>query len=223
MSPSPASSSRAEATQAQGRKIQREIDAVEAGASNDSKKEPKAMQAGAHEYPTGFEPQHHAKPGFESEVRPAPMFEAPGYKGSEKLKGKAALITDGDSGIGRAIAVLYAREGADVAIVYLNEHDEAKQTKRSVEAEGQRFILIPGDVSDCHFCKQAVEHTVRELGHLDILVNNAAYQEHVPDIDHLTDEHFDRTLKTNLYGYFFMAREAAKHIPQAARTFSTIR
>jgi NAD(P)-dependent dehydrogenase (short-subunit alcohol dehydrogenase family) len=149
------------------------------------------------------------------------MYEAPGYKGSEKLKGKIALVTGGDSGIGRAVAVLYAREGADVAIVYLNEHDDAKETKRAVETEGQRCILIPGDVSDSKFCKQAVEQTVRELGHLDILVNNAAYQEHVPDIDHLTDEHFDRTLKTNLYGYFFMARAAAKHIPYGGAIVNT--
>jgi NAD(P)-dependent dehydrogenase (short-subunit alcohol dehydrogenase family) len=216
-----ASSQRAEAAQQQGRKIQREIDALETGASNDSKKEPKAMQAGAREYPTEFEPQHHAKPGLESKVRPAPMYEAPGYKGSEKLKGKVALVTGGDSGIGRAVAVLYAREGADVAIVYLNEHDDAKVTMSAVEAEGQKCILIPGDVSDSAFCKRAVEQTIRELGHLDILVNNAAYQEHVPDIDHLTDERFDRTLKTNLYGYFFMAREAAKHIPYGGAIVNT--
>ena len=216
MSPSQnhaSSPQRAEATWQQGRKIQREIDATEAEPANSSKKEPKAMQAGAREYPTDFPPQHHAKPGHEREVRPAPMYDAPGYKGSEKLQGKIALITGGDSGIGRAVAVLYAREGADVAIVYLNEHKDAEETKRAVEAEGQRCVLIPGDVSDSRFCRQAVERTVRELGHLDILVNNAAYQEHVPDIDHLTDEHFDRTLKTNLYGYFYMAREAAKHIP----------
>jgi NADP-dependent 3-hydroxy acid dehydrogenase YdfG len=222
MSPKHASSSqRAETAHQQGRKIQREIDATEAKASNNSKKEPKAMQAGTREYPTEFPPQHHAKPGLESQVQPAPMYDAPGYKGSEKLQGKVALITGGDSGIGRAVAVLYAREGADVAIVYLNEHEDAEETKRAVEAEGQRCILIPGDVSDSRFCKQAVERTVRELGHLDILVNNAAYQEHVPDIDHLTDEHFDRTLKTNLYGYFYMAREAAKHIPYGGAIVNT--
>jgi NAD(P)-dependent dehydrogenase (short-subunit alcohol dehydrogenase family) len=94
-----------------------------------------------------------------------------------------ALVTGDDSGIGRAVSVLYAREGADVAILYLNEHDDAEQTKKAVEAEGQKCILIPGDVSDSKFCRQAVEQTVRELGHLDILVNNAAYQEHAPDID----------------------------------------
>jgi NAD(P)-dependent dehydrogenase (short-subunit alcohol dehydrogenase family) len=207
------SSQHAEATQQQGSKIQRGIDALDAKTSNERKEEPKAMQAGTREYPTQFPPQHLAKPGREGEVRPAPMYDAPGYKGSEKLKDKIALVTGGDSGIGRAVAVLYAREGADIAIVYLNEHEDANETKKAVEAEGRRCILIPGDVSDSRFCKQAVEQTVRELGHLDILVNNAAYQEHVPDIDHLTDEHFDRTLKTNLYGYFYMAREAAKHIP----------
>ena len=217
----PSSSPRAEAAEQQGRKIQREIDAAEAKPSNESKKEPKPMQAGMREYPTEFPAQHHAKPGLESEVRPAPMYDAPGYKGSEKLKDKVALVTGADSGIGRAVAVLYAREGADVAIVYLNEHEDAKQTKKAVEAEGQRCILIPGDVSDSRFCKKAVEQTLQELGQLDILVNNAAYQEHVPDIDHLTDEHFDRTLKTNLYGYFFMAREAAKHIPYGGAIVNT--
>jgi NAD(P)-dependent dehydrogenase (short-subunit alcohol dehydrogenase family) len=224
MSPSQkhaSSSQRAEATQQQGRKVQREIDAIEAKPSNSSKKEPAAMQAGTREYPTEFPPQHHAKPGLESEVRPAPMYDAPGYKGSGKLEGKVALVTGGDSGIGRAVAVLYAREGADVAIVYLNEHEDAEETMRAVEAEGQRCILIPGDVSDSRFCKEAVNQTVRELGHLDILVNNAAYQEHVPDIEHLTDEHFDRTLETNLYGYFYMAREAAKHIPYGGAIVNT--
>jgi NAD(P)-dependent dehydrogenase (short-subunit alcohol dehydrogenase family) len=215
------SSQRADATQRQGTKIQREIDALDAKTSNESEKEPKAMQAGAREYPTEFPPQHLAKPGRELEVRPAPMYDAPGYRGSEKLKDKIALVTGGDSGIGRAVAVLYAREGADIAIVYLNEHEDATETKKAVEAEGRRCILIPGDVSDSRFCKQAVEQTVRELGHLDILVNNAAYQEHVPDLDHLTDEHFDRTLKTNLYGYFYMAREAARHIPYGGAIVNT--
>ena len=123
-----------------------------------------------------------------------------------------ALISGGDSGIGRAVAVLYAREGADIAIVYLDEHDDAKDTKRAVEAEGRRCILIPGDVSDAGFCKDAVETTVGALGHLDILVNNAAFQEHENDIEKLSDEQFDRTLKTNLYGYFYLARAAIPHM-----------
>ncbi|HVY12856.1 MAG TPA: SDR family oxidoreductase [Alphaproteobacteria bacterium] len=207
-------SERAEKTAQQGLKIQREIDEAETRQpSNQSKKQPQAMQAGMREYPTEFAPQHLAKPGMESEVQPAPMYDAPGYKGSEKLQDKVAIITGGDSGFGRAVAVLYAREGADIAIVYLNEHEDAEETKKAVEAEGRRCILIPGDVSDSKFCRMAVEKTVKELGKLDILVNNAAYQEHTPDIEHLTEEHFDRTLKTNLYGYFFMAKEAVRFIP----------
>jgi NAD(P)-dependent dehydrogenase (short-subunit alcohol dehydrogenase family) len=145
------------------------------------------------------------------------MYDAPGYKGSDQLLDKVALITGGDSGIGRAVAVLYAREGADVAIVYLNEDNDAEDTKRAVEKEGRQCILISGDVSDPSFCREAVSETLHAFGHLDILVNNAAFQEHTADIEDLTDEHFDRTLKINLYGYFYMAREAAKHIPLRRR------
>jgi NAD(P)-dependent dehydrogenase (short-subunit alcohol dehydrogenase family) len=214
-------SQKAEQAAQQGLQIQHEIDHAEAVPSNQSKPQPKAMQAGMRHYPESFPQQHLAKPGQESDVSPAPMYDAPGYKGSEKLKNKVAIITGGDSGIGRSVAVLYAREGADVAIVYLNEHDDAEETKRAVEQEGRKCILIPGDVSDAAFCKQAVEQTVRELGKLDILVNNAAYQEHTPDIEHLTEEHFDRTLKTNLYGYFFMAKEAARFIPYGGAIVNT--
>jgi NAD(P)-dependent dehydrogenase (short-subunit alcohol dehydrogenase family) len=207
-----------EATQ-QGGKIQRDIDQAEPKPSKE--KEPQPMQAGQREYPTHFARQHQTKPGSEADLWPEPMYEAPGYKGSEKLKGKVALITGGDSGIGRAVAMLYAREGADVAIVYLNEHEDAEITKKAVEAEGQRGILIPGDVSDEAFCRMAIAQTMKELGKLDILVNNAAFQEHAPDIEHLSSEHFDRTLKTNLYGYFFMAKEAAKHIPYGGAIVNT--
>jgi NAD(P)-dependent dehydrogenase (short-subunit alcohol dehydrogenase family) len=205
----------------QGVKIQREIDEAEGTSSEGGKKKPHAMQAGQREYPTHFARQHQVKPGSEAELWPEPMYEAPDYKGSEKLKGKVALITGGDSGIGRAVAVLYAREGADIAVVYLNEHKDAEITKKAVGAEGQRCILIPGDVSEKAFCRAAVAQTLKELGKLDILVNNAAFQEHAPDIEHLTREHFDRTLKTNLYGYFFMAREAAKHIPYGGAIVNT--
>jgi NAD(P)-dependent dehydrogenase (short-subunit alcohol dehydrogenase family) len=123
-----------------------------------------------------------------------------------------ALITGGDSGIGRAVAVLFAREGADVAVAYLDEHEDAKETKRAVEKEGRRCILLSGDVADSEFCRDAVEKTVGEFGKLDILVNNAAFQEHVNSFEELTDEHFDRTIKTNLYGYFFMAKAAVPHL-----------
>jgi NAD(P)-dependent dehydrogenase (short-subunit alcohol dehydrogenase family) len=152
------------------------------------------------------------KPGIEAELDVAPMYEAPGYKRSDKLKGMAALITGADSGIGRAVAVLFAREGADVAIGYLDEDEDAETTKRAVEKEGGRCILLPGDVSDAAFCRQGVEKTVKAFGRLDILVNNAAFQEHAGDILDLTEAHFDRTLKTNLYGYFNMAKAAIPHL-----------
>ena len=140
------------------------------------------------------------------------MFEAPHYKGSEKLKDKVALITGADSGIGRAVAVLFAREGADVAVAYLNEDKDAETTKAAVEKEGRRCILISGDVADPEFCQEAVNRTVKQLGGLDILVNNAAFQEHVTAFEDLTEQHFDRTLKTNLYGYFYMAKAAVPHL-----------
>jgi NAD(P)-dependent dehydrogenase (short-subunit alcohol dehydrogenase family) len=170
------------------------------------------MQAGAREYPDTFPAQHLKKPGVEADLKTAPMYEAPGYKGSGKLKDMAAIITGGDSGIGRAVAVLFAREGADVAIIYLNEHEDAEETKRAVEKEGRRCMLISGDVADSAFCKRAVDKAVSEFGRLDILVNNAAFQEHAGDITQISDEHFDRTLKTNLFGYFYMARAAVPHL-----------
>ena len=170
------------------------------------------MQAGTRAYPNTFPAQHLKKPGLEADLKLAPMYEAPGYKGSCKLKDMAAIVTGGDSGIGRAVAVLFAREGADVAIVYLNEHEYAEGTKRAVEAEGRRCILIPGDVAEPGFCAGAVKKTVAAFGKVDILVNNAAFQEHAADIVDISDEHFDRTLKTNLFGYFYMARAVVPHM-----------
>ncbi len=193
------------------RAIQQQIDCRE----KTRKKEMKnggAMQAGARLYREPPFPKHHPKPGEESDLEPTPMYDAPHYKGSEKLKGKVALITGGDSGIGRAVAVLFAREGADIAIAYLTEHDDAEQTKTAVEKEGRSCIKMSGDVADPDFCKEAVGRTMKELGHLDVLVNNAAFQEHVHDFEDLTEAHFDRTLKTNLYGYFHMAKAAVPHM-----------
>jgi len=164
------------------------------------------------------------KPGVEAELEPRPRYHAPHYKGSGKLQGKVALVTGGDSGIGRAVAVLFAREGADVAIVYLSaeaagaagtqspEQIDAEETRQAVMAEGRRALLIPGDVCDPRFCKQAVERTVQEFGKLDILVNNAAYQQNQPTIEHITDEQWDRTFRTNIYGYFYMARAAVPYL-----------
>jgi NAD(P)-dependent dehydrogenase (short-subunit alcohol dehydrogenase family) len=188
-------------------KIQKEIDKIE---KKQKKKEPtKAMQAGAREYPEPpLSKQHLKKPGLEKDLSIKPMYDAPFYKGSEKLLDMVAIITGGDSGIGRAVAVLFAREGADIAIVYLNEHDDAEETKSMVEKEGRNCLLIPGDVSDKEFCKTAVQQTIDKFGKLDILVNNAAFQLHVSKFEDLSEEHFDLTLKTNLYGYFYMAKAA---------------
>ncbi len=199
-------------------------DKVEADDKRKSKKpeEEKAMQAGAREYPVPpFPKQHQSKPGSEEDVTPSPMYDAPFYKGSEKLEGKVALITGGDSGIGRSVAILFAREGADVAIAYLNEHEDAELTKKQVEAEGRKCILLPGDVTNKKYCQDAVKQTVDKLGALDVLVNNAAFQVHTDDLLNLTEEHFDETLKTNLYGYFFMAQAAVPHMKPGSSIVNT--
>jgi NAD(P)-dependent dehydrogenase (short-subunit alcohol dehydrogenase family) len=206
---------------AQARAIQARIDTIEQSKPSNKNEKEHAMQAGARVYPTQFAPQHLAKPGMEEDLVPQPMYDAPHYKGSEKLKDKVAIITGGDSGIGRAVAVLYAREGADIAIVYLNEHEDAKDTLKAVEKEGRRAVLISGDVANPEFCEAAVKETVEKLGKLDILVNNAAFQEHAMRIEDITAEHFDRTLKTNLYGYFFMAKAAIPHLKQGSAIINT--
>jgi NAD(P)-dependent dehydrogenase (short-subunit alcohol dehydrogenase family) len=162
-----------------------------------------------------------AKPGLEAAMDPRPRFHAPGYEGSRKLQDRAALITGGDSGIGRAVAVLFAREGADVAIVYLNEHEDAEETRRCVEAEGRRCLLLPGDVKDASFCRQAAERSVKEFGRLDVLVNNAAFQEHAESIADLNDERLDETLRTNIVGYFHMVQAALPHLKRGAAIINT--
>ncbi len=169
-----------------------------------------------------FPAQSQAKPGREAELEPRPRYEAPLYRGSGKLQGKVALITGGDSGIGRAVAVLYAREGADVALVYLpTEQPDAEETRKAVEKEGRRALLVPGDVTDPSFAQEAVERTVRELGRLDVLVNNAAFQQHQPSLEEVTDEQWDRTFKTNIYAYFRMARAALPHLKPGSAIINT--
>jgi NAD(P)-dependent dehydrogenase (short-subunit alcohol dehydrogenase family) len=166
--------------------------------------------------------QHVEKPGIEAELELKPRYEAPHYRGSSKLNNKAALITGGDSGIGRAVAVLFAREGADVAIVYLREEQrDAEETQAAIEAEGRRALLIPGDVREAKFCRAAVERTVEEFGKLDILVNNAAFQQHQRGIEDVSDEQFDRTFKTNIYGYFYMAKAALEQMTEGAVIINT--
>ncbi len=168
-----------------------------------------------------YPPQHQEKPGRESELRPRPRYRAPTYRGAGKLDGRVALITGADSGIGRAVAVLFAREGADIAIVYLSEDDDAEETKRAVEAEGRAATLLKGDVSKPDFCVEAVERVVERFGKLDILVNNAAYQEHQKSLLDITTEQLDLTFRTNIYGYFFMARAALAHLGSGAVILNT--
>ncbi|WP_233236917.1 SDR family oxidoreductase [Bordetella sp. LUAb4] len=207
----------AEATARKQGAIQREQDQRDeavAGQSSSSK-EKHAMQAGQRKYPEPPMPEQRiGKPGLEGDMEVRPAFSAPGYRGSGKLDGFATIVTGGDSGIGRAVAILFAREGADVAIVYLNEHEDAEETKRCVQAEGKRCVLIPGDVKDPAFCRDAVGETLREFGKLDVLVNNAAFQEHAESIEDLSEERFDETLRTNVYGYFHMAKAAVPHLKE---------
>ncbi len=169
-----------------------------------------------------FPPQHQSKPGLESQLTPRPEYQAPAYRAAGKLQGKVALVTGSDSGIGRAVAVLYAREGADVAIVYLpQEQSDAEETQRAVQAEDRRCLLIPGDLTEPTFAKQAVERTVQELGKLDLLVNNAAHQQSVNSLDELSEEQWDRTFKTNIYGYFRMAKAALPHLQPGSAIVNT--
>ncbi len=160
-----------------------------------------------------FPEQKQTSVGLESRLDPLPKFQAPRYKPAGKLEGKAALITGGDSGIGRAVAVIYAREGADVAIAYLpEEQSDAEETRRHVEAVGRRCALLPGDLTDPAYCDSLIEKTVTAFGKIDILVSNAAWQNRKKSLEEVTDEEFDRTFKTNVYAYFRLCRAALRHM-----------
>jgi NAD(P)-dependent dehydrogenase (short-subunit alcohol dehydrogenase family) len=165
--------------------------------------------------------QQDRQPGIESEMTPRPKAEDRAYKGCSKLKDKVALITGGDSGIGRAVAICYAKEGADVSIVYLNEHSDAEETKRQVEEEGRRCLLIAGDVGDEAFCGEAVERTVSELGRLDILVNNAAEQHPQDSIEKISAEQLERTFRTNIFSFFFLTKAALRHLKEGGAIINT--
>jgi NAD(P)-dependent dehydrogenase (short-subunit alcohol dehydrogenase family) len=154
-------------------------------------------------------------PGHESQLEPKPDWK-PRYPGSGRLDGKVALITGGDSGIGRAVAALFAREGADVAIVYLCEHDDAERTKAIIEREGRKALTIAGDIGDKAFCEQAVKRTVDELGGLDVLVNNAGEQHSDKDIRDITEDQLKRTFQTNIFGMFYLTQAAAPHLKQGS-------
>ena len=198
----------------QQRSIQRKIDAKDAKPKA-AKEEKAPVQAGKRRQPPNPMPaQHLRKPGNEHELELQPRFLAPDYQGSDKLKGMAAIVTGGDSGIGRAVAVLFAREGADVAVLHLDEDRDARETKKRVEAEGGKCIVIAGDVKDPKFCEAAVTKAVKTFGRLDILVNNAAFQLHAEKLEDLSEEHLQQTLQTNIAGYFHMARAALPHLPR---------
>ncbi|MGB3402566.1 MAG: SDR family oxidoreductase [Microcoleaceae cyanobacterium] len=161
------------------------------------------------------------KPSLESEMTPKPKYDDPNYKGSDKLLDKVALITGGDSGIGRSVAVLYAKEGADVAIVYLNEHTDAEVTKKAVESYGRRCLLIPGDIRNEDFCKEAVQKTVEEFGHLDILVNNAAEQYMEDTIDDIDSARLGSIFATNIFSMFYFAKAAKPHLKSGSTMINT--
>ena len=182
-----------------------------------------AMQAGARRYPEPpFPEQHQQKPGCEADLDPRPMWEAPFWKGSGKLAGKVALITGGDSGIGRAVAVLFAREGADVAFSHVaQEETDADETRRAIEAEGRRCMVLKGDVGDRDTCLRHAAAVVEIFGRIDVLVNNAAFQIHRKAFAELTEEHFELTLRTNLFGYFHMAQAVLPHMPRGGAIVNT--
>jgi len=172
--------------------------------------------------PTSVPDQHQAQqPGLEHKMNPEPEIIRDSYKGSDKLKGKISLITGGDSGIGRAVAVHFAREGAHVAIIYLNEDQDAQDTKALVEAEGRKCLLLPGDLREEQFCKSAVETTVRELGGLNIVVNNAAEQHEQEELTEITSEQLEKTFRTNIFSFFFVTQAALNHLQKGDAIVNT--
>ena len=169
-----------------------------------------------------FPEQHQPGVGLESKLDPRPRYKAEAYRPAGKLQGKVALVTGGDSGIGRAVALLYAREGANVSIAYLpEEQSDADETRKAIEAVGGKCLAIAGDLRDAAFCNDVVEQTVRHFGKLDILVANAAHQNRKPSLQDVTDEEFDATFKTNIYSYFRLARAALPHMQPGSAIIAT--
>jgi NAD(P)-dependent dehydrogenase (short-subunit alcohol dehydrogenase family) len=170
----------------------------------------------------GQPPQHQDRqPGLEKDMIPRPKASDPAHRGSGKLQGKAALITGGDSGIGRAVAIAFAREGADVCISYLDEHEDAKETQRRVEEEGRRCVAIAGDVGEEKFCRALVDRTVAEFGRLDVVVNNAAEQHPQPSLEEISEEQLVRTFRTNIFSFFFVIKAALRHLKEGAAIINT--
>jgi NAD(P)-dependent dehydrogenase (short-subunit alcohol dehydrogenase family) len=176
------------------------------------------MTAGQEQRPAQHQNQ---QPGRESEMTPQPQAEDFKYQGSSKLRDKVALITGGDSGIGRAAAIAYAKEGADVAIVYLNEHEDAEKTKQMIEKEGRSCLTMAGDVGDEKFCQQAVQQTVDQFGRLDILVNNAAEQHPKESIEEISAEQLERTFRTNIFSMFYLTKAALPHLKEGSAIINT--
>ena len=170
-----------------------------------------------------LQPRQHQRrqPGREHKMKPRPRAEDERHRGSGKLRGKVAIVTGGDSGIGRAIAIAFAKEGADVAIVYLEEHKDANETKRLVEEQGGKCLLIPGDVGQEEFCRKAVRQTVKELGKIDIVVNNAAEQHPQESIEKITEKQLEHTFRTNIFSFFFMTKAAMKYLKKGSAIINT--
>jgi NAD(P)-dependent dehydrogenase (short-subunit alcohol dehydrogenase family) len=174
------------------------------------------------QYPSKLPAQEqNQQPGIEKEMRPLPESENPNYKGSSKLQGKNAIITGGDSGIGRSVAIAFAKEGANVAIIYLNESNDAEETKQLVEEHGRRCLLIEGDIGDEAFCKNAVQQTIDELGGLDILVNNAAEQHPKESIMEIDSDQLEKTFRTNVFSMFHLTRSALPHLKEGSAIINT--
>ncbi|WP_414554849.1 SDR family oxidoreductase [Stenotrophomonas forensis] len=215
-----ASDPRAARVAARQRRLQDQEKAKDARAAKKATKKT-ATQAGARRQPEAMPAQQLAKPGHEHQLELAPRFLAPDYAGSGKLQGLRAVITGGDSGIGRAVAVLFAREGADVAVLHLDEAEDAEITRQHVEREGGRCVVIAGDVRDPRFCNRAVKQVAKAFGGIDILVNNAAFQLHCERLEDLEDAHLQETLQTNIGGYIQMARAVLPHLGEGASIINT--
>jgi NAD(P)-dependent dehydrogenase (short-subunit alcohol dehydrogenase family) len=207
----------------QHRRLQARVDRIDARRSGDPGEEQDiVMQAGARKYPEPPLPhQHQRKPGSEAALRLAPLYDAPHYLGSGKLKHHVALITGADSGIGRAVAVLFAREGADIMLAYLSEHEDARATAQAVQQEGRRCELMAGDISKKAFCDRLVRRTIAKFGRLDVLVNNAAFQLHATRLEDLPPAHFERTVQTNLHGMYCLTRAALPHLQPGSSIINT--
>jgi NAD(P)-dependent dehydrogenase (short-subunit alcohol dehydrogenase family) len=219
----PARSTTRESTRAVFVAAQAHADRNDARAKGKEEKKEKSQQPTVMKEPGAPYPeQHQPHPGIEAKITPRPNFMGPAYKAAGKLEGKIALVTGGDSGIGRAVAYFFAREGADIAIVYLSEEQQdAEETRDAIRDLGRRCLLISGDVTDSAFCRAAVERTVKEYGQLDILVNNAAFQQHQATLEDISDDQWELTFRTNIFGYFYMARAALRHLQRGSAIINT--